>query len=253
MRGRRWAAAHDAWEAGGRKEQLETALMQDAPCAQLEADGGAEAERWARWEQEQAARQQTDELLPEAAYTPPEGVVEAEVARALESGLLPGELDVELVRRALREDEPEQEDANRRGAAADDTPTGAPTAPEGAVRTLPEAELAVMQALWDCARPAQRQQIERVLCQNHPMATTTVLTLLSRLGQKGFVQTERQGRSAVYFPLVEREDYLARQSEKFYQQVCGGSVSAFAAALCQSGLSRQELDELRRLLEKNAL
>ena len=120
-------------------------------------------------------------------------------------------------------------------------------------RTLPDAELAVMQALWDCAQPVQRQQLERVLRQKHPMATTTVLTLLTRLGQKGFVRIEKQGRGALYSPLVGREAYLARQSEKFYQQVCGGSVSAFAAALCHSGLSRQELDELRRLLEENAL
>lgn len=252
MRGRCWAAAHDAWAAGSRRAQA--LLAQDAPCAQIDADGGAEAERWARWEQEQAARQQrTDNLLPEAAYTPPEGTEEAEVAWALESGLLPEGLDVEIVRRALREEAPETPGAKKRGAAADDTPTGASAAPEGAVRTLPEAELTVMQALWDCARPAQRQQIERALRQRHPMATTTVLTLLSRLAQKGFVQTEKLGRGAVYIPLVEREDYLARQSEKFYQQVCGGSVSAFAAALCQSGLSRQELDELRRLLEENAL
>lgn len=85
------------------------------------------------------------------------------------------------------------------------------------------------------------------------MALTTLLTVLTRLGEKGFVKSEKEGRSSRYSPLITREAYLAGQSRRFLDQVCGGSLSAFAAALCDSGLTREELDELRDLLERGTL
>ena len=78
-------------------------------------------------------------------------------------------------------------------------------------------------------------------------------TILTRLGEKGFVTAERAGRRRVYLPLVTRSDYLAAQSGAFFRGLCGGSVSTFAAALCDSGLSREELEQLRDLLERDAL
>lgn len=122
-----------------------------------------------------------------------------------------------------------------------------------AVRTLPDAELAVMQALWSCEAPARRAQIDEKLSLAHPIAPTTLLTVLSRLAEKGFLQIEKAGRSALYTPLITQEDYLARQGQRFYHQLCGKSLPVFAAALCQSGLSREELKELQRLLAEDAL
>ncbi len=64
---------------------------------------------------------------------------------------------------------------------------------------------------------------------------------------------EKSGRRRAYRPLVSRSDYLAAQSGAFFRGLCGGSVSTFAAALCDSGLSREELEQLRDLLERDAL
>ena len=121
------------------------------------------------------------------------------------------------------------------------------------IRRLPDAELAVMQALWCCTHPASRADMELILKDTHPMAQTTLLTLLTRLGEKGFLKAEKSGRSAHYTPLISREDYLASQSRRFVDQLCGGSMSTFASALCSSGLTREELSELRRLLEEGSL
>lgn len=118
------------------------------------------------------------------------------------------------------------------------------------IRRLPDAELEVMQALWDCTPPASRAEIEGVLHQKHPMAMTTLLTLLTRLGEKGFLKAEKQGRGKVYTPLVSKQDYLAAQSRRFVDKLCGGSISAFAAALCGSGLTKEELAQLRQLLDR---
>ena len=123
---------------------------------------------------------------------------------------------------------------------------------EKELRRLPDSELEVMQALWELEEPICRAAVEEKLAQRR-LAVTTLLTLLTRLSDKGFVRIEKDGRRSRYVPLVTRKDYQAAQSRRFVQQVCGGSISAFASALCGSGLSREELDELRRLLEEDAL
>ena len=121
------------------------------------------------------------------------------------------------------------------------------------IRRLPDSELEVMQAVWSCEAPAARIEIEHMLYQSHPMAMTTLLTLLTRLSEKGFLTIEKNGRRSYYTPCISKEDYLASQSKRFFEKLCGGNLSTFANALCDSGLSKEELAELRSLLERNEL
>ena len=121
------------------------------------------------------------------------------------------------------------------------------------LRKLPESELEVMQALWACDVPATRAEMEQILKDTHPIAQTTLLTLLSRLADKGFVRIEKGERAAKYYPLVDKEAYLAQQSKHFVEKLCGGSISLFASALCHSGLTKEDLKELQALLEKGEL
>ena len=122
------------------------------------------------------------------------------------------------------------------------------------INRIPDSELNVMQALWACGEPAGRAQIEEKMQERNdrkePLAQTTLLTLLSRLEQKGFIKTEKQGRSSVYTPLVTRESYQKAQSRSFVDKLFGGSMSAFANALSEGGLTEEELKELRTLLEE---
>ena len=53
-----------------------------------------------------------------------------------------------------------------------------------AMRTLPDAELEVMQAIWACEEPVKRAAISAILDRTHPMAPTTLLTVLSRLADR---------------------------------------------------------------------
>lgn len=121
------------------------------------------------------------------------------------------------------------------------------------IRRLPDSELEVMQAIWNCKVPATRKEIEQNLFRETPMAATTLLTLLTRLSDKGFLRIDKAGRGSVYTPLVARHDYLSSQSGTFVRKLCGGSMTAFASALCDSGLTREELEELRRALQENGL
>ena len=123
------------------------------------------------------------------------------------------------------------------------------------IKRLPDSELEVIQALWECGVPAGRGEIEEKMAQAakrpEPLALTTLLTLLSRLEQKGFVQIEKRGRSSVYTPLIAREEYRASRSRSFVDQLFGGSMRAFANALSEGALTEGELEELRKLLEES--
>lgn len=121
------------------------------------------------------------------------------------------------------------------------------------IRKLPDRELEVMQAVWAAPNPCNRAEIRSGLNSSRELAETTLLTMLSRLAEKGFLKIHKEGRSSVYAPLISREDYLASQSSRFFRKLCGGSISSLANALCSSGLTKEELDELRRLLEEDEL
>ena len=121
------------------------------------------------------------------------------------------------------------------------------------IRRLPDAEQEVMQAIWACTAPVARTDIEKILFPEHPMAMTTLLTMLTRLAEKGFISIKKQGRRSLYTPLISQEDYLAAQSKTFFEKLCGRNISTFAAALCDSGLTREEIAELRSLLERDEL
>lgn len=120
-------------------------------------------------------------------------------------------------------------------------------------RKLPDAELEVMQAIWACTPPVSRADIDAILKDTHPMVPTTLLTLLSRLAEKGYIRIEKVSRSASYYPLVSKQEYLAEQGSRFFRKLCGGNLSTFATALCDSGLTKEEIQELKDLLERNGL
>lgn len=119
-----------------------------------------------------------------------------------------------------------------------------------AVKKISDGELDVMQVLWSIDGKASRKDIEDILRKDHEMATTTLLTFLSRLAEKGFIKIEKQGNVNIYSALVNRHDYLSSESNSFIKKICGGSISAFASALCDSGISKEELVELREYLKE---
>lgn len=121
------------------------------------------------------------------------------------------------------------------------------------MKKLPDAELEVMQAIWESKEPVLRSDIDEILKDSHPMAPTTLLTLITRLENKGFIRIEKNGRFANYYALISKEDYLANESHRFIYQLFKGNMSVFANALCDSGLSKEDIEELRHLLVRNEL
>ena len=119
--------------------------------------------------------------------------------------------------------------------------------------SLPDSELEVMQIVWQSEPPVSRGDIEEALRARRTLAPSTILTFLSRLCERGFLSVTHRGRMNLYTPLISKKDYLAEESRRMLDRLYGGSLSAFAVSLSESGVSKEELAELRRLLEEGSL
>lgn len=118
------------------------------------------------------------------------------------------------------------------------------------MKRLPDAELAVMQAVWNAPElPVPSVWLtERLKSCWKP---TSVLTFLSRLCQKGFLTCEKQGKINVYFPKISQKEYLACESANFLERFYRGSVRDLVACLSGSGtITQDDLDELRTFLQE---
>lgn len=117
-------------------------------------------------------------------------------------------------------------------------------------RRLPDSELAVMQALWDAGRPLTRPEIDAALAASRDWSVSTVVALLGRLADKGFLAHEKHGRGYLYRALVTREEYLAAESQSLLRRLYRGRPANFIAALYDGGaLSQEDIDELRACLD----
>ena len=87
------------------------------------------------------------------------------------------------------------------------------------IRRLPDSELELMQIIWQQEPPVSRLEIEQRVCAHHALAPTTILTLLTRLCEKGFLSVEKQGRTNLYRPLIAQRDYLAAESRNLLEKL----------------------------------
>ena len=116
------------------------------------------------------------------------------------------------------------------------------------MKRLPDTELEVIKALWDCGPDTPRTVLEERLAE-HGWAVNTINTYLTRLVKKEFVSVEHKRSGNLYTPLVSREEYQAFDSRATLSQLYG-SPRNFVAALARDGLKQSELDDLRRLLNE---
>ncbi len=82
-------------------------------------------------------------------------------------------------------------------------------------------------------------------------ARTTVLTMMERLREKGFLTRERSqdGSTFVYAPSVAKAELMRGLVQDFVEKTLGGSLAPFVAYLSDApNLSEKELNELRQLV-----
>ena len=114
-----------------------------------------------------------------------------------------------------------------------------------------EAELALLQALWDFGPATIRQLVERVYQQCGTSVYATVQKLLDRLEGKGCVERDRSGPVHVFRASIDREELIGRRLRAVADSLCGGSLSPILTHLVEGkGISDKERRELRALIDQ---
>ena len=120
-----------------------------------------------------------------------------------------------------------------------------------AATQLGRMQLLIMKVLWNKGRATARE-ITDALNESEPVAHSTVQTLLRGLEDKGSVSHEAEGRTFVFFPLVEEVKYQRRVTNDLVERVFGGNVADLVAHLLKNEkVSSRELREIRRLIDQS--
>lgn len=116
---------------------------------------------------------------------------------------------------------------------------------------MPEMQMGTIEArfadiIWS-HEPVTAAQIAKYAEAELGWKKTTSYTVLKRLCEKGIFRNEKGNVTA----LISREQFYAAQSEKFVEETFDGSLPAFIAAFAKrKAISRADLDEIRRMLDK---
>ncbi len=113
-----------------------------------------------------------------------------------------------------------------------------------------DAELAILQALWRSG-PKTVRQVHDALSKERDMGYTTVLKMLQIMTEKGLVERNEAQRSHVYRAKLPAEQTQAQLVGDLLSKAFGGSSARLVmSALSHKPASREELDEIRRMLDQ---
>jgi len=116
---------------------------------------------------------------------------------------------------------------------------------------LGTAELEVLKALWERRRATVRQVLNQLHEQGRRLAYTTVLTVLTRLEQKGFVKSDKSGMAYVYRPTVSRAKITKSRLGSLIEQLYDGAAGPLVLQLMrEKKFSADEIAELQKLIDQ---
>ena len=119
------------------------------------------------------------------------------------------------------------------------------------VPQVSDAELDVLKVLWQHGPATVREVEAHLRKRRRRWAYTTILTLLSRLREKGHVAADKSGTAHVFRAAVTREQLLRDGLTDLADRICDGTASSLVHALVQgSSLSPAEIADLRKLLDE---
>ncbi len=114
---------------------------------------------------------------------------------------------------------------------------------------LGETEMEVLHHVWDLGEATVADVRERIL-EDREVAYTTVMTVMKKLAEKGYLDYHKEGRSYVYQPAQEPNEVQHSLLQRLMEKVFEGSPSALVQTLVKrEDLSDDERAEIRALID----
>lgn len=121
---------------------------------------------------------------------------------------------------------------------------------------LTRSEEEIMELLWETDRKMSSKEILDHFNEHcgKDWKKQTLNTFLAKLLQAGFINRISKDRKYLYVPLITRMEYKQKGAERFIRDSYSGSFMNFVSALSGGEMiSREEAEEIRKLLEENKL
>ena len=120
------------------------------------------------------------------------------------------------------------------------------------MQQVSDYELELLKVIWNCGGTVLYAEIVEALSAKEKNWTkNTIITLLSRLADKGYLRTSKIGRRNQYTALVSESDYQFTQTEHFIDKIYEGNVKGLVAALSQTDLlSEDDYEEVKAYWKK---
>ncbi len=116
-------------------------------------------------------------------------------------------------------------------------------------KSVTDAELGVLKALWEQGSSTIRELTDRLYPEGGTSGYATVQKLLDRLESKSYVRHRPRGRVNVYTATVDRRALIAGRLRETADRLCDGSLTPVLTQLVSSGeLTQRELASLRDLV-----
>ncbi len=119
------------------------------------------------------------------------------------------------------------------------------------VKKLGEAELEIMQVIWNSDIPVTSNYILKQLDGRRKWQLSTLMTSLSRLIEKGFLSCDRSTGSNLYSWVIPENEYKTGASRHFLEKLYDNSIQNMIASLYSSkAIKSSDVEELRDFLDK---
>lgn len=112
---------------------------------------------------------------------------------------------------------------------------------KSSLTSLGETEMEVLHHVWDLGEATVSDVRERIL-EDRDVAYTTIMTVMKKLAEKGYLSYRKDGRSYVYSPARPPGDVQHSLLRRVMDKVFGGSPTALVQTLVQ----REELSDADR-------
>jgi BlaI family transcriptional regulator, penicillinase repressor len=114
---------------------------------------------------------------------------------------------------------------------------------------LTNAEEQVMKLLWKLEKAFIRDILNEF--PDPKPAPTTIITLLKRMIDKGFVNYRQCGNSREYFPVIKKAEYFSDHINLLIKEFFNNSRAQFASFFANdTNMNPEELKELREIIDK---
>ena len=110
-----------------------------------------------------------------------------------------------------------------------------------------DSELKIMDILWE-KEPISAKEIALIAAETIGWNKNTTYTIIKKLIEKNAI--ERTEPNFVCNSLVKKEDVRKAETQSLIDKLYNGSKKAFFAAFIEDNISEDELEVLKKLIEK---